>query len=569
MCTVTYIPTNDGFYLTSNRDEHHLRSPALAPAIYKACDSDVLYPKDPDKNGSWIAAKATGNVVVLLNGAFVKHVQKPTYTISRGTIVLEAIGSDKPDVYFKTANLVDVEPFTLVVCANKLLYECRWDGNKRHLTPLDTKRAYIWSSPTLYNEATQAYKARQFKKWLKSDIPLDSSSVMGFHESERLSGPISTVSFTSIQMSSGQITMTYDDLKTGSRHVEKLNAFKQKIPWLGLRIFFVKLFNWEYWPYYMVYIPVMFYWLWLSIKSRSIFFFNTANPGMKNGGFAMDNKNDIYVHIPSQHCPKTLLIKAGTALDFIGMQLPLIAKPDIGQRGLQVKLLKTLDDLAEYARNSKVDFLLQEYISFPNEAGIFYSRMPGSNKGTVTGIVGKELMNVTGDGKSTILELLVKNPRYLLQIQSLTKTDSSMLQNILPVGETYYPAPYGNHSRGAKFSDLSHQISLDPLQHIDAVCKKIPGFFYGRLDIKYNSWSELCAGRFMIIEVNGAASEPAHIYDPKHSIFFAWKEIIRHWDILYRISKQNRHSKGLVHMTYREGMSMIKNNKQYVNLTTA
>jgi hypothetical protein len=65
-----------------------------------------------------------------------------------------------------------------------------------------------------------------------------------------------------------------------------------------------------------------------------------------------------------------------------------------------------------------------------------------------------------------------------------------------------------------------------------------------------------------VIEVNGAGSEPTHMYDPRHSIFFAWKEIIRHWFILNRISRIN-HQLGIRYMTVEEGLKMFKDEKEH------
>jgi uncharacterized protein with NRDE domain len=73
MCTVTYIPTKMGYYLTSNRDEHESRSQAVPPEIYTDAKISLLYPRDVDKKGTWIAVKNNGDLAVLLNGAFVKH----------------------------------------------------------------------------------------------------------------------------------------------------------------------------------------------------------------------------------------------------------------------------------------------------------------------------------------------------------------------------------------------------------------------------------------------------------------------------------------------------------------
>jgi len=102
---------------------------------------------------------------------------------------------------------------------------------------------------------------------------------------------------------------------------------------------------------------------------------------------------------------------------------------------------------------------------------------------------------------------------------------------------------------------------------IDAVCRQIAGFYYGRLDIKFTSWEDLSQGKnFSIIELNGAGSEPTHIYDPAHSLFFAWKEIIRHWRLLYKISLLNAKNKKILLMTTAEGMKMLRDHARYLKL---
>jgi hypothetical protein len=95
---------------------------------------------------------------------------------------------------------------------------------------------------------------------------------------------------------------------------------------------------------------------------------------------------------------------------------------------------------------------------------------------------------------------------------------------------------------------------------INEICDLIPHFYYGRLDIRYQS-RELLEREiaFSVIEVNGAGSEPTHIYDPRHSIFFAWKEIVRHWKILYSISRAN-HRLGHPYLSLSVGIAMYLKN---------
>jgi hypothetical protein len=127
--------------------------------------------------------------------------------------------------------------------------------------------------------------------------------------------------------------------------------------------------------------------------------------------------------------------------------------------------------------------------------------------------------------------------------------------------------PYGNHVRGAKFLDDSQFIDDELTTTIDSICKKVNGFHFGRLDIRYNVWEELKQGKnFSIIELNGSGSEPTHIYDPKHFIFWAWKEIIKHWKILYRISSLNHQLQQTPYMTTRMGLDMFRQNSGYIKL---
>lgn len=288
----------------------------------------------------------------------------------------------------------------------------------------------------------------------------------------------------------------------------------------------------------------------------------------------MESKKEIYDLIPFEFYPSTLLFKNSAPcqdiLDLIkqrNLKFPVIGKPDIGMKGMMVKKLENENELLEYATASKVDFLIQEYIPYQNEVGIFYYRNPNEQKGRISGIVKKEFVSVTGDGTSTVEQLLLKNKRYVLQLPVLRKTDPGKLKKILLNNEELVLVPYGNHVRGAKFLDESFLIDEELTTTIDAVCKQIKGFYYGRLDIRYNTWEELKNGRnFSIIELNGSGSEPTHIYDPKHSVFWAWKEIIKHWNILYRVSSQNYHREKRPYMSLRSGLNMFRENNEYIKI---
>jgi hypothetical protein len=332
-----------------------------------------------------------------------------------------------------------------------------------------------------------------------------------------------------------------------------------------LKLFFHKVTHWEYWPFQIVYIPIYFLWSFYALKAKSIFFFNACNPTIKNGGFMMESKKEIYALIPQQYYPKTALIKEGTAIEKIlsiieaaKIKYPLIVKPDIGLRGAGVKKISSVTDLKEYAEKVNFDYVVQELIPFDNEVGIFYVRYPHEKVGQITGIVSKEFLIVIGNGFSTVEELIKKNPRYEIQLDVLKQEFGLKLLDILPEGEKLNLVPYGNHARGAKFIDGSHWITLKLTHAINEVCLQIPGFYFGRLDVMYNTIEELEQGlNFAIVELNGAGSEPTHIYDPKHSLFFAWKELARHITYMYEISVAN-HKNGVPYLVHKDGMNEYK-----------
>jgi hypothetical protein len=334
--------------------------------------------------------------------------------------------------------------------------------------------------------------------------------------------------------------------------------------------FLIRLMNWEYWPFHLVYGPIYPIWLWYCLKARSFFFFGASNPTIKNGGFLMESKIEIDRLIPSNFKPATLFFSVNTSPEKLittlrnyGMEYPLIIKPDIGMKGQAVIKVNDENGLLSAAARFTIDYIIQPYIHYPKEIGVFYVRYPNEKDGMITGIVEKEFLTVTGDGVSTIMELLYKNQRYVLQIPSLKKTFGNLLSHVLQNGEEKILVPYGNHVRGSLFLDSTDKCTEQLQSFFVGTCRLIRGFYFGRLDIRFNSFEELSEGKnWCIIELNGAGSEPTHIYDPRHSIFFAWKEIIRHWKMLYVVSIQNK-NRSYPFMTCKEGITMFKLNRTH------
>ncbi len=334
--------------------------------------------------------------------------------------------------------------------------------------------------------------------------------------------------------------------------------------------FIIRLLHWEYWPFHVVYALLYPIFFWYCFKARSFFFYSAANPTIENGGFLMESKKKIADIIPAEYQPITLFFEAGThqqniinAIHQHQLNYPLIVKPDIGGRGRGVIKVNNEQALIEAVQKFPFAFIIQPFVAYEKEIGLFYVRYPNESKGKITGIVQKEFVQVIGNGKNTIEELLQQNKRYILQMDALKKLCSNRMNIVLAAGQKEELLQFGNHARGALFLDASHWIDEELETTFNNICTTISGFYYGRMDIKYESLSLLRQGKnFSIIELNGSGSEPTHIYDPKHSIFFAWKEIIRHWDMMYKISILNKKA-GVSFMSYKNGKKMFTENTLY------
>ena len=233
MCTVTFIPTNEKYFITVNRDEKNTRRQAIVPAVYEIRHRKLIFPKDGEAGGTWIAVHENGNAAVLLNGAFEKHFPDPPYRKSRGKIFLDIIADERPVRHFCQIDLDRIEPFTLVLLENDNLYECRWDGKGKHYQQLKTHRPYIWSSVTLYDKEAIKKRDQWFAAFLNNKPHPTQKDILEFHqfagdgdhandllmERENI---YSTVSITSMLLTADRGSMKYLDLKNNTVHEKKI-----------------------------------------------------------------------------------------------------------------------------------------------------------------------------------------------------------------------------------------------------------------------------------------------------------------------------------------------------------
>jgi len=223
VCTVSFIPSNGKFFITSNRDERLSRKTAISPGMVDYNGQKLFFPKDTDAGGSWIVMKENGDAAVLLNGAFINHTAEPPYRLSRGIILLDIISTNKPSVTFAKINLQDIEPFTLILLENKSLYEFRWDGSEKFYKQLNINMSYIWSSATLYDGFVIKKREQWFASFLNDHPTPTQRDILNFHrftgDGDKQNsllmtrdGMYTTVSITSILLTKDRGCIEYLDI---------------------------------------------------------------------------------------------------------------------------------------------------------------------------------------------------------------------------------------------------------------------------------------------------------------------------------------------------------------------
>ena len=308
-----------------------------------------------------------------------------------------------------------------------------------------------------------------------------------------------------------------------------------------------KLKNWEAWPFNLIYAPLAPMWVWYMIKSKAVWFFTPSNPKLTFGGLEGEPKREMYDLLPLHLYPITINILPKISFEEVisaviksKITYPLIVKPEVGGQGILFRKIDTESELSHYHSKMKFEYIVQEMVHYPMEVSVFHIRYPNKTKGEITGFLHKVPLQVLGDGKSTLLQLLLKHPKGASRLQELKPKHEAKWNTVLATGEKYVLSYAANHNRGAHFKDLKNEIDETLLAVFDKLSIQINDFFYGRYDILCTSVADLKAGKnFSILEYNGCGAEPNHIYDTGYTLIGAYKEILKHWKKLYEISSLN------------------------------
>ena len=257
-------------------------------------------------------------------------------------------------------------------------------------------------------------------------------------------------------------------------------------------------------------------------------------------------------------CPKTAASQAAgssassdtqgecaAALDQLaraGIELPVVAKPDLGCRGAGVKLVRNEAELRAYLETFPrgASLVLQRLVAFEGEAGIFYCRRPGQ-RGRIVSITLKYFPHVIGDGQRTLRQLILDDARAGRLSHLYLRRHAARLDTVPAAGTAIRLAFAGSHSRGAIFRNGTHLVTPAMEAAFEAIASALPEFHFGRFDVRFESFADVQAGRgFTIVEINGAGAESTHIWDRGTGLIEAWRTLMRQYRWLFEIGAANR-----------------------------
>ncbi len=308
-------------------------------------------------------------------------------------------------------------------------------------------------------------------------------------------------------------------------------------------------------PKWLICVPLVIQWLWLGLRYRSLTLPSAANPAITSGGLVGEGKLEYFNGMGSLARAATArslgLLNDGThtqrslqaLLPPLGLDFPLIAKPDLGLCGHGVRRVDTLASLLTYLstfpRGEVV--VLQEYLPQEGEAGIFYARDPKDGQGKIIGLALRTFPRVIGDGVRTVGQLVQADTRARRLLASVRHECAFHPHEIPRAGDAVRLATIGSTRVGGLYLDGAACITPQLVATIDAIARDMPQFHFGRFDVRFDTLAGLRAGEGVrIMEVNGAGSEAIEAWDPHTSLLQGLRMIFRKQALLFAIGDARR-----------------------------
>ena len=313
-----------------------------------------------------------------------------------------------------------------------------------------------------------------------------------------------------------------------------------------LSIFWERSTRWEFWPSWLYYAPIVVWIVWLGIKHRSPMAFTAANPGLEAGGMVgekkhlalqplQDNAPDLVAHhrLISVAVGEARFAQAQAFIATHG--LPVVLKPDVGQRGRGVFVARTPEQVNEYLSRFSGAVIVQNHIE-GEEFGIFVARRPGQPTPEILSIVHKTFPRVTGDGVHTLKQLILGDDRAKLISALLFSRWAAELNRVPAPCEVIKLVEIGAHCRGSLFLDGREHATPELAATLSRLLDAVPGYAFGRLDVRVPSTQDLRQGKgIKVLELNGVSAESAHIYHPGTSLIDGYRAMFYQWSVAFQV----------------------------------
>ena len=270
--------------------------------------------------------------------------------------------------------------------------------------------------------------------------------------------------------------------------------------WRGRRLMLSRwrrLTRWEFWPIWAFYPPVVLYILYLGLRHRSLTLFTAANPAIPGGGFVGESKGAILqglAHAPEQVARWELIPAALPATDRLaraesflarhGLGYPVVLKPDTGERGSGVRVIRTPEELGVYLARAGGDTPDPGVRRGTGVRGLLLPLSRGSDEGGSSRSPTSGFPVVTGDGSRTLETLILADDRAVCMAPLFLARHQARLLEVPAAGERVFLGDLGNHCQGAIFHDGNHLVSAELEAAIELLASGYAGFYFGRFDLR-------------------------------------------------------------------------------------
>lgn len=317
-------------------------------------------------------------------------------------------------------------------------------------------------------------------------------------------------------------------------------------PHARLSILWERTWRWEFWPSWLYYAPIVMWILWLGLRHRSPTAFTAANPGLEAGGMVGEKKHQalqpLQDNAPDLVANFSLITsidateRFSDAQEFIAIHgLPVVLKPDVGQRGRGVFVARSMEQVIDYLSRFSGPIIVQKHIE-GEEFGIFVARMPGQPAPQILSIVHKTFPHVKGDGLHNLKQLILADPRAKLISNLLFKRWASELGRVPASAEVVKLVEIGAHCRGSLFLDAREHATPELIATLSRLLDAVPGYAFGRMDVRVPSVADFRNGQgIQVLELNGVSAESAHIYHPGTPLMDGYRAMFAQWSVAFEV----------------------------------